>query len=154
MLKQCQTRLLAAASVATLCCLHPVEALAGSLGLREQSSSGQGASYAGVAAGGQLSSMFWNPAAMTQFGGISLESSATAFLGQARNYPSSGTLVGAIPYSSDNFLKDMLIPAMYASMQISSDLWLGVSLNSPFGVTETLPDLWPGRNYGLSTSVK
>jgi len=40
-------------------------ALAEGFEIREQSAWGQGASYAGVAAGGSLSSMFWNPATMT-----------------------------------------------------------------------------------------
>ncbi|MGB6860650.1 MAG: outer membrane protein transport protein, partial [Pseudolabrys sp.] len=47
---------------------------AGSLALREQSAYGQGTSFAGVAAGGALSSMFWNPATMTQVPGIQSES--------------------------------------------------------------------------------
>jgi len=154
MTKQWQAGLLAAASVAALWCLQPGEALAGAFGVREQSTAGEGAAYAGVAAGGQLSSMFWNPAVMTQFAGMSFESDATAFIGRAREYPSSGTLVGLIPYASDDVLKDALIPASYSSIQIGRDLWLGLSVNSPFGLSMTFIDPWPGRNYGLSTSLK
>ena len=147
-------RKIAVAGLASACAWFPVgHAAAGSFGVREQSASAQGASYAGVAAGGQLSSMFWNPAVMTQFGGISAESSTTGFIGEAHNYPSGGTL-SALPYASDDILKDALIPAMYASMQWRPDLWLGVSVNSPFGLSVTFPDMWPGRNYGLSTSLK
>ena len=47
-----------------------VDANAGGFALREQSAYGQGSSFAGVAAGGSLSSMFWNPATMTQVPGI------------------------------------------------------------------------------------
>jgi long-chain fatty acid transport protein len=147
-------RRIAVAGVASACVLIPVgQASAGSFGVREQSASAQGASYAGVAAGGQLSSMFWNPAVMTQYGGLSAEVSATGFIGQAHNYVTGGTL-SALPYSSDDILKDALIPAMYASMQWSPNLWLGLSVNSPFGLSVTIPDMWPGRNYGLSTSLK
>ncbi len=46
------------------------QANAGGFAIREQSTYGQGTSFAGVAAGGALSSMFWNPATMTQFQGI------------------------------------------------------------------------------------
>ncbi|MGA9560681.1 MAG: outer membrane protein transport protein, partial [Pseudolabrys sp.] len=46
------------------------QADAGGFAVREQSVYGQGSSFAGVAAGGALSSMFWNPATMTQFQGI------------------------------------------------------------------------------------
>ena len=50
------------------------QANAGAFAIREQSVYGQGTSFAGVAAGGSLSSMFWNPATMTQFKGIVNES--------------------------------------------------------------------------------
>jgi long-chain fatty acid transport protein len=49
--------LLAAISIAA------ADAHAGGFALREQSAAGLGSSFAGVAAGGALSSMFWNPAA-------------------------------------------------------------------------------------------
>jgi long-chain fatty acid transport protein len=53
-------------------------ALSGAFGLREQSAQGQGASFAGVAAGaGGLSSMFWNPATMTDYPGITSSFVAT-----------------------------------------------------------------------------
>src|SRR5262249_2793832 len=45
-----------------------------------QSAFGQGASNAGVAAGGSVSSMFWNPATMTQSGRYAAEFSAIAIL--------------------------------------------------------------------------
>ena len=56
---------------------------AGGFAIREQSAYGQGSSFAGVAAGGALSSMFWNPATMTQFNGKTIERDLT------RHYPAS-----------------------------------------------------------------
>ena len=50
-----------------------LDANAGGFALREQSAFGQGSSFAGVAAGGSLSSMFWNPATMTQVPGMQIE---------------------------------------------------------------------------------
>ena len=55
------------AGVALSALLVNASANAGGFANRQQSVSGQGASYAGVAAGGAPSSMFWNPATMTQF---------------------------------------------------------------------------------------
>ncbi len=49
------------------------DANAGGFAVREQSAYGQGSSFAGVAAGGSLSSMFWNPATMTQVPGLQSE---------------------------------------------------------------------------------
>ena len=38
---------------------------AGGFAIREQSAWGQGSSFAGMAAGGSLSTMFWNPATLS-----------------------------------------------------------------------------------------
>ena len=46
---------------------------AGGFAIREQSAHFQGSSFAGNAAGGALSSMFWNPAAVGQFNGFNTE---------------------------------------------------------------------------------
>src|SRR5882757_8595874 len=53
---------------------------AGGFALREQSAYGQGSSFAGVAAGGALSTMFWNPATVTQMPGMGFEFGAAAIV--------------------------------------------------------------------------
>jgi long-chain fatty acid transport protein len=68
-----------------------VDANAGGFAIREQSVYGQGTSFAGIAAGGDLSGMFWNPAVMTQFAGIQSSSSYTAIFPYAANSPSPGS---------------------------------------------------------------
>ncbi len=67
------------------------QANAGGFAVREQSVYGQGSSFAGVAAGGALSSMFWNPATMTQFQGIVSETDVSGILPYANNTPTAGT---------------------------------------------------------------
>lgn len=133
-----------------------IPATAGSFGVNEHSASAQGASYAGVAAGGQLSSLFWNPAIMTQFSGMSFEISASGFFGEGKNNVTSVTPagLGLIPYTPNDFLNDALIPAIYASWQLSPQLWVGLSINAPFGLSVSFPDAWPGRNYAQSTALK
>lgn len=56
---------------------------AGGFALREQSAYGQGSSFAGIAAGGALSSMFWNPATITQFNGKTVEQVVTGIMPNA-----------------------------------------------------------------------
>src|SRR5262245_16133401 len=73
-----------------------VEANAGGFGLREQSSSSLGAAFAGVAAGGDVSSMYWNPATMTQFNGKHIALGATGILSNTAFSGVSGTLVTAL----------------------------------------------------------
>ena len=122
---------------------------AGGLAVREQSAYGQGSSYAGVAAGGALSSMFWNPATMTQVPGMQSESVVSGILGSATNTPTGGTYAG-VPFSlggTGNIANAALVPPSYYSWQFSDKLWLGLSINSPFGLSETFPDNWAGRVF-------
>jgi len=115
---------------------------AGGLAVREQSAYGQGASFAGVAAGGALSSMFWNPATMTQTPGINSESTLSGIIPSSKNTATSGSLVG-----TGNIAIPAIVPASYFSWQFNQSLWLGLSINAPFGLTESFPDVWAGRNY-------
>jgi long-chain fatty acid transport protein len=39
------------------------------------------------------------------------------------------------------------VPSSYASWQLNQSLWLGLSVNAPFGLTETFPDNWAGRAF-------
>ena len=63
------------------------DANAGGFAVREQSAWGQGASFAGVAAGGSSSAMFWNPATMTQIPGIQSNSVWSGIMPYASNSP-------------------------------------------------------------------
>ena len=129
------------------------QANAGALAVHEQSAFGQGASYAGVAAGGSLSTMFWNPAVMTQFAGVQSSSSYTGFLPSVTNTPTSGTY--AALGGTFNTYQAALIPAGYMSYQLSPNLWLGMSLNSPFGLSVGFPETWAGRDYAAgNTSLR
>ncbi len=73
------------------------QANAGAFAIREQSTYGQGTSFAGVAAGGSPSSMFWNPATMTQFKGIVSENGFSVIVPKAsqnstsRHYPDTAS---------------------------------------------------------------
>ncbi len=128
-------------------------ATAGGFAIREQSAAGQGASYAGVAAGGALSSMFWNPAVMTQFKGVNFEADAAVILGYANNTPVSGTTGGGSG-GTGNIALPALVPSGYVSYQLSREFWAGVSLTSPFGLSVSFPDGWAGRAYGHDSSLK
>jgi long-chain fatty acid transport protein len=126
---------------------------AGGFALREQSAAGLASSFAGAAAGGALSSMFWNPATMTQQPGISAELAGTGIFPYASNKTDSRSTLAAFGGTGDT-AKDAFLPAAYASWQLNPNAWLGVSINSPFGLAAGFPDLWAGRNYGADTKLK
>jgi long-chain fatty acid transport protein len=137
--------LLLACSAAGILLDASLGANAGGFAVREQSAYGQGSSYAGVAAGGSLSSMFWNPATMTQTPGLQSESVLTGIIPSATNNPTGGTF--AAFGGTGNVAHSALVPASYYSWQFNQKLWLGLSVNSPFGLSETYPDTWAGRVF-------
>ena len=117
---------------------------AGGFAVREQSAWGQGASFAGVAAGGSSSAMFWNPATMTQIPGIQSNSVWSGIMpycdeharyGQRARRVRASLAAPAIPAT------DALVPAAYYTWQIRPDMWIGMSVNSPFGLSVGFPDI-------------
>ena len=125
------------------------DANAGGFAIREQSAYGQGSSFAGIAAGGSLSSPFWNPATLTQVQGLQSESVLTGIMPNSTNTPGAGSTLGALGGTS-NIAKDALVPAGYYSWQFRPDMWLGLAVTSPFGLSVTFPDMWAGRDYGAN----
>ena len=122
------------------------QAGAGGFGIREQSPYGQGTSFAGVAAGGALSSMFWNPATLTQVPGIQSETAVSGLLPYSAHNPGSGSVLGAFG-GTTNTAEGAFVPASYLSYQYSPNLWFGLSINAPFGLSLNFPDRWAGRDF-------
>jgi long-chain fatty acid transport protein len=144
-----------AAPVLTLA-LSATSALAGGLAVREQSVYGQGDAYAGIAAGGAPSSMFWNPATLTQNGRLAVELDATWFQASSRQ-DGTNNLPAALGFTSGvpNSIVPVLIPAGYMSMQFNDRTWIGMSVNSPFGLPVGFQNPgWAGAFYGQSATLK
>jgi long-chain fatty acid transport protein len=148
--------LLACSGIAALIAAS-ADANAGGFYVREQSAFGQGSSFAGVAAGGSLSSMFWNPATMTQVPGLQSESVLSGIMPYAAHTPGAGSVLAGPPFllgGTGDTATDALVPSAYFSWQFKPNLWLGLSVNSPFGLSTGFPDNWAGRLYAESSSLK
>lgn len=142
------------------------EANAGAFGVREQSAYFEGSAFAGSAAGGDLSSMFWNSAATAELPGFNIASSATIAFGSADLTATNGAFVtggfpppvpaGFAPALSPtaNIGTDAFIPATYANYQFSDRLYAGLAINAPFGFA-TKPDngRWAGSPIGVTTKI-
>jgi long-chain fatty acid transport protein len=89
--------------------------------------------------------MFWNPATLTQTPGFQSESVLSGLLPSSVNNVTGGTL--APLGGTGNVAKSALVPASYYSYQFNQKLWLGLSVNAPFGLSETFPDNWAGRLF-------
>ncbi len=147
-------RLACVSAAALLSGLVTVEqANAGGFGVREQSTYFEGMGFAGSAAGGDISSMFWNSAATATLPGFNVETSGTIAFGSADLTATSGALL-ASPYSrTANVGTDAFIPAMYGTFQVSDKLYAGIAINSPFGFVTKPDQTWVGSNLAVTSKV-
>ena len=146
------------AGAATAVLLGAVEgARAGAFQLREQSAAGLGQGFAGVAAGvGGLSSMFWNPATMTDFAGWQSSWNINGIFGNSKTTTLPGTFpafTGPTFANSGDIAQDALLPASYSSYQFNDHLWLGLAVNSPYGLVTKHNPHWSGGFYGQTSKV-
>jgi long-chain fatty acid transport protein len=135
---------------------------AGGFAVHEQSTTFLGTAFAGSAAGGDISSMYWNPAATGILPGCNMSSSYTLILGRSDETADSGLFVtgnplalapGLTPTSTD-VGSDALVPASYISCQLSDKLFVGMALNSPFGLLTKPDDLaWAGSPIAVTSKV-
>lgn len=154
-------RKLTGALFASTALLMAGEALAGGFAIREQSAQFQGSSFAGSAAGGGLSSMYWNPAALAQAGnGLNSESHFAGIFGQAVNTIETinggnpAGFVGAAPLSSGDIAPAAIVGASYYSYRLSEQLTVGMSITSGFGLTTKPRDLnYAGSEIGRTTKL-
>jgi long-chain fatty acid transport protein len=136
-----------------------IDAQAGGFALREQSVVGQGASFAGVAAGGAASSMFWNPATMTQQRGLNFESGLSLIVPHATHSYTSSTLAtgpGAALFgpAAGNSGDWAVVPSSYTTYQFNDRFWVGLSVNAPYGLSVGFPKAWAGAGYAQDTDLK
>lgn len=137
-------------------------AQAGGFAVREQSASSQGASFAGAAAGGDLSTMFWNSAGVTTSdGGFDSEGHYALILPGGNITAKAGTepalLAGPFAEESGSIGRAALVPASYYSYQlggIDPNLYVGLAINAPFGLTTEPEDsTWVGAQLARTTSL-
>jgi long-chain fatty acid transport protein len=119
------------------------DANAGGFAVREQSAQFQGSSFAGSAAGGGLSSMFWNPAATASVDGTNTESVASVVFGHQTEHADSTSGLAPLGLTGD-YDHESFVPASYANYQVNDRLYLGLAMNSPFGLTTKPSSTWAG----------
>jgi long-chain fatty acid transport protein len=114
-------------------------AVAGGFAVREQSTEFQGMSFAGSAAmGGGIGSMFWNPAATANKEGFNTESNYALIIPDAEVHTKAGTGTPGVGNDSGNIAGLAVVPASYMSYQFKNfdpNLFVGLGINSPFGLT-------------------
>ncbi len=163
-MSHCSRFTLTALTLVAAAAFGPV-AQASGFQLREQGPSSQGNGFAGVSAGGSdISVIFFNPAAMTQFsgwqfatGGTLVDIKATFSNGTAKRQPALdptpfSTISG--PSSHGNAAVSAILPNLNVMYSVSNDLKLGLSVNAPFGLTTEYDSNWMGRYHALKSELK
>lgn len=125
--------------------------------LWEQNASGLGTAYAGSAAvADNASTIFFNPAGMTQLSGVQLSAGVTA-VGpnyEFNNKGSSGPLLGS-GGDGGNAGGMAAVPNAYVSAQVAPDVFLGLGISAPFGLaTDYDGDNWVGRVHSLKSEIR
>jgi long-chain fatty acid transport protein len=121
---------------------------AGGFAVREQSAYGQGSSFAGMAApGDSISSMFWNPAAVTTVTGMTVEGNVTAVFPDSELDvdPTRSTLTAlGITGNGGNVGETGIVPASYFAVPLTDQFYVGLSVNAPYGFSTTSNAPWVG----------
>src|SRR5271166_5898446 len=129
------------------------QANAGAYSVREQSAQFMGTSFAGDAAGGDLSSMFWNPAATASLDGINFSANASLLFPSSNLTATPDSLFYSLGAGSGNYGQDALVPCTYANYQLSDRWYLGLALNSPFGFTTKPSNEWAGSPIEITSKI-
>lgn len=126
---------------------------AGGFALREQSTTGQGMSFAGMAAGGgdSLSGMFWNPAVVNQVEHLEGEQNVTGV------FPSSDINVKGSPFFAagrdSDIGKNAALTSGYNAYRVSDMIAIGLSFNAPFGLATKADRNFGGEFFGTSSKA-
>lgn len=143
-----------AVALAALSAASP--ALAGAFGLREQSATGQGASFAGMAAGGgdSISGMFWNPAVVNQVEHFQGEQHISVVVPSSKIDVNGGPFWNAQGGNAGNIGENAALTSGYTAYRINESLAVGLSLNTPFGLKTVANQDWGGDLFGRSSRAR
>ncbi|HMK68912.1 MAG TPA: outer membrane protein transport protein [Stellaceae bacterium] len=151
----------AALAAALFVCAGAGEAGASGFALRENSAEALGTAFAGNASSATfLSTIFNNPAGMTEFTGDRAQVSASVI---APSEKFSGTANSTIPMgpsfpisggNGGDAGKPGFVPAGYALHSFSPDLKVGIALTVPFGLKTEYQSDWAGRYFGIKSSIE
>lgn len=132
--------------------------------LMEQSASGLGVAFAGMAAAGQdASTVFWNPAAMSLLPGVQV-SAALSYVAPHTEYTDDGTSalytlrgkapLGYLGNGGNDGAPNAWLPALYATWMLTPDWSVGLAINAPFGLTTEWDRPWAGQLFAVKSKIE
>ena len=151
-LKNSFSKTLLAVSIASVSTV----AQAGSFGLIEQSASGQGSAYAGASALGEdASTIYFNPAGMTRLSGqqIVIAGHVVSPNADFTNNGSTDAFGQPLPGANSSTGDPAFIPNLYYSAELPNEIYVGVGVNVPYGLSTEYDDGWVGRYHALKSEI-
>jgi long-chain fatty acid transport protein len=135
---RCGRAICATVAAVSLCASSPAHA--GAFAVRTQSAYGQGLSFAGIAAGGSLSSMFWNPANLADVRRIQMEVVGSGIFPTVDVKLDPRPLLGIPGSNEGNIAHAAFVPAGYAAYRLNERVVVGLGVNVPFGLATEYDD--------------
>jgi len=145
-------------SIAVALILAAGDALASGFQLQEQTASGLGLAYSGMAAATQdASTAFWNPAGMAFLPDSEVTVAAhyidPSFRFSSAGGPPSGSSYDALGNGGDGGVPTW-VPALYGRTHLTPRLTAGLSINSPFGLSTEWDSQWAGMFHAIRSKVE
>jgi len=117
--------------------------------LLEQNASGLGNAYAGSAAVAEnASTIFYNPAGMTELKDLEVSGGVTA-IKTSYQFNNNGSSTGVLSGDSNGGGLGF-VPNAYLSKALTKDIYVGLGIGAPFGLETKYDNPW----YGAAQSVK
>jgi len=149
---------------ALLMALGASQVHAAGFNLLEQNASGLGNAYAGSAAiADNASTIYFNPAGMTQLPGGNFSAGFNAIKPTFKFSDDGSTLplglTGGVPRPATggeggDAGKWAAVPNIYLSYQIHPQWWLGLGVGAPFGLTTEYEEGWVGRYHSEKFAIE
>jgi long-chain fatty acid transport protein len=129
--------------------------------LMEQSASGLGVAFAGMAAAGQdASTVFWNPAAMSLLPGVQ-GAAVLSYIAPRTEFKDDGTSrlngrldLGALGDGGSDGAPNAWVPALYATWMLTPDWSVGLAVNAPFGLATEWDTPWAGQFFAVKSEIE
>jgi len=127
--------------------------------LLEQNASGIGVAYAGSAAvADNASTIFFNPAGMTQLQGRQV-SLGVAGIGPSYKFDNKGSfgtggLAGLNGGNGGDAGGWAAVPNAYLSWQLTPQWYVGLGISAPFGLATEYDDDWVGRFHAIKSEIR
>ena len=133
-------------------------ASAAGFALWEQSVSDMGTAYAGIAAtANSVDTLYFNPAGMTRLpgthaaAGLHLVKPRTEFKNAGTTFATTAPIPGGDGGDAGGLAG---VPHTYFSHQLNNQVWLGLAINAPFGLTTEYKSDWVGRYHAIRSAVE